>query len=145
MEDLIIDQLNNVDGKIVLSLGRKLNDNGEEKMNSLNSNVKLYPFLPGQQRELIMNKSKIIVSRSGYSTLMDVYALDKKALFVPTPQQTEQQYLAKHHEKMGNFLYVNQDEMDLQKDLKKAMKYKGPDKHYRMDKNIEKFMDTIYA
>jgi uncharacterized protein (TIGR00661 family) len=145
MEDLIIDQLNNINGKIVLSLGRKLDDNGEKKMDSLNSNIKLYPFLPGQERELLMNKSKIIVSRSGYSTLMDVYALDKKALFVPTPQQTEQQYLAKYHEEMGNFLYVNQEEINLQKDLEKAKRYRGPDKHFRLDKNIEKFMDTIYA
>ncbi len=145
MEDLIIKQVNNVSGNIVLSLGRNLNEGVDEKIRSLNDNIKLYPFLPSKEREMIMNKSKFIVSRSGYSTLMDVYALGKKAMFVPTPQQTEQQYLAKYHERRGNFLYVDQEIINLQKDLIEARKYRGPDKHYRLDKNTEKFLNTIYA
>ena len=34
------------------------------------------------------------MARSGYSTLLDLAALGKKAIFVPTPGQTEQEYLA---------------------------------------------------
>jgi len=40
--------------------------------------------------------SKKIIARSGYSTIMDLHALNcmEKAEFIPTPGQTEQEYLA---------------------------------------------------
>lgn len=40
--------------------------------------------------------SEYIVSRSGYTTVMELLALQKKALLIPTPGQTEQEYLAVH-------------------------------------------------
>lgn len=39
-----------------------------------------------------------VISRSGYSTLMDVETLQKKACLIPTPGQPEQLYLSKLHE-----------------------------------------------
>ncbi len=141
---MIFQNINDIQGKIILSLGRKLDDDVENKRDELNENILLYDFLPSEKRELIMNRSKLIISRSGYSTLMDIYALGKKAMFIPTPQQTEQEYLAKLHEGRGNFLYVNQDEIDLSKDLERARDYKGPDKRYDLEKNIERFLDGIH-
>ena len=38
-----------------------------------------------------------IISRSGYSTLMDIEILQKKACLIPTPGQPEQMYLSKLH------------------------------------------------
>lgn len=55
--------------------------------------------------------SKYIICRSGYSTLMDLIALNKTALLVPTPGQTEQEYLAKHLKEQNMFEFVNQDEL----------------------------------
>lgn len=45
----------------------------------------------------ILNHNKII-SRSGYSTIMDMFCLGKNCLLIPTPGQTEQEYLASYHE-----------------------------------------------
>jgi uncharacterized protein (TIGR00661 family) len=145
LEDIVFQQINEFDGNILLSLGRSLNSELETKKKELNDNVHLYDFLPGEQRERIMNRSKLIVSRSGYSTLMDIFALGKKAMFIPTPQQTEQEYLAKYHEDLGNFHYVNQNELDLSENLKQAKEYRGPDRNYTLKKNTERFMDTIYS
>ena len=39
-------------------------------------------------------ESAFIVSRCGYTTVMEVLAMQKKALLIPTPGQTEQEYLA---------------------------------------------------
>lgn len=39
--------------------------------------------------------SENIVCRSGYSSLMDLQVLQAKAILIPTPGQTEQEYLAK--------------------------------------------------
>ena len=145
MEDLIFAQVNDIPGKIIMSLGRKTNDDIKKKRNMLSENIKLYDFLPRKKRELILNRSKFIVSRSGYSTLMDIYSLKKKAMFIPTPQQTEQEYLARHHEEKGNFLFVNQDELDLSKDLIRAKQYKGPDKRCDIDKSTENFLQVIFG
>lgn len=47
-----------------------------------------------------VNSAKAIFARSGYSTIMDLHALDAlhKAVFTPTPGQTEQEYLAELHQ-----------------------------------------------
>lgn len=144
MEDLILQQINDIQGNIILSLGRHMKDD-EEIKSTLNDNIEIYDFLPGMNRELIMNRSKLIISRSGYSTLMDIYALGKKALFIPTPQQTEQEYLARYHKDKGNFLFVNQEGIDLSKDLVRAKNYSGPDRRYDIQKTTERFLEVIYG
>lgn len=45
--------------------------------------------------EKAINESELILSRSGYTTIMDLAAMQKKAFFIPTPGQYEQIYLAK--------------------------------------------------
>ena len=55
----------------------------------------------------------MIVCRSGYSSIMDLVALGKTAILVPTPGQPEQQYLATYLSEKGWFSQVNQNELDL--------------------------------
>lgn len=45
----------------------------------------------------IINKSKIVIARSGYSTIMDMFYLQKSCMLIPTPGQTEQEYLFTKH------------------------------------------------
>ncbi len=52
----------------------------------------------------LIAKAKVVISRSGYSTLMDLVAMGKKAIVVPTPGQTEQEYLAKSLAENGTFM-----------------------------------------
>ncbi len=64
--------------------------------------------------------SDLIISRSGYTTVMELLSLQKKSILIPTPGQTEQEYLANHlhHQKMC--LTYNQDEIDLAKAIEEA-------------------------
>jgi len=48
-----------------------------------------------EQLEKTFNESEIVICRSGYTTIMDLVKLEKKAFFIPTPGQFEQEYLAK--------------------------------------------------
>jgi len=66
-----------------------------------------------------------VISRSGYSTIMDLAILGKKAILVPTPGQTEQEYLAKYHFEKGRFYTQKQNEFDLEKALEELKEYKG--------------------
>lgn len=63
----------------------------------------------GQLKYIIQNV-KAIICRSGYSTLMDLYYLNRTALLVPTPGQSEQEYLASHMAKKFNFKACKQSE-----------------------------------
>ncbi len=63
--------------------------------------------------EIAINESDLILSRSGYTTIMDLAKLDKKAFFIPTPGQFEQEYLAKKFTKDRVAPSVAQDEFDI--------------------------------
>lgn len=58
--------------------------------------------------------SMLIICRSGYSTIMDLNALGVKALLVPTPEQTEQEYLARYHAHEGKHRMVEQKRLSLE-------------------------------
>lgn len=73
----------------------------------------------------IIEQSEVVVSRSGYSSIMDYYYLGNKALFVPTPGQSEQEYLAQKLKKEKHFYYTNQNTLNLVEDLKKANEFLG--------------------
>lgn len=61
-----------------------------------------YPCLNGKELAPLLSRADLIVSRSGYSTLMDLAFFEKRAVLIPTPGQTEQEYLAKFlHQKWG--------------------------------------------
>lgn len=69
-------------------------------------------------RQTIM-QSDTILSRAGYSTIMDMFVLEKKSLLVPTPGQTEQEYLANFLSGNGLFHHFDPDKDDLISGLQK--------------------------
>ena len=69
--------------------------------------------------------ARLVICRSGYSTLMDLAMFEKKALLIPTPGQSEQEYLATHLKAQGIALSRRQEEIDLSKDIPEALGYKG--------------------
>ena len=78
---------------------------------TLKNNVTAFHLAEPKLVNQLFNSSNIIVCRSGYSTIMDLHQLYKKAVFIPTPGQTEQEYLACLMEKLGKGKYL------LQKDI----------------------------
>jgi predicted glycosyltransferase len=72
-----------------------------------------------------LQQAKVVVARSGYSTVMDVMKLGKKAVFVPTPGQTEQEYLAKVLMEKGIAYSMSQQEFNLEKAVKESEHYTG--------------------
>ena len=60
-----------------------------------------------------MQRANYIVCRSGYSTVMELLALNKPALYVPTPGQTEQEYLAGYYKDEGLYDFCRQEDLDL--------------------------------
>jgi hypothetical protein len=92
-------------------LGFKIIVAGESGIKSTNSNVTQLGYCNTMQLEQLMNESSHIVCRSGYSTLMELNAIQKKALLIPTSGQYEQEYLAEYWAEKFNFPTANENEI----------------------------------
>jgi hypothetical protein len=69
--------------------------------------------------EELLNTSRLLISRSGYTTIMDIFKLPLKAILIPTPGQTEQQYLARFHKNRPGFAILEQNHINIiQKTIK---------------------------
>lgn len=76
-----------------------------------------------------MNKaileSELVISRPGYTSIMDLAALGKKVIFIPTPGQPEQEYLATYLERKKIAFTIEQANFNLQAALNNAKGYDG--------------------
>jgi uncharacterized protein (TIGR00661 family) len=88
-------------------------------------NVTTVNFLQSAKLEEIINQSNIVISRSGYSTIMDLARLGKKAILIPTPGQTEQEYLADRLLNNGICYTVSQANFNLADALTKCTGFSG--------------------
>ena len=113
-EKLIFDEIERNKLKAVVMLGKP---NEELGARSQELGVEVFNHLESSLLADYILKSKVVVCRAGYSSIMDLSALNKKAILVPTPGQTEQEYLAAYHHKKGSFYAQKQNEFDLGKSL----------------------------
>jgi uncharacterized protein (TIGR00661 family) len=115
-ENIIVQQIENTTLNIVLARGLP---SATENLISKNKNVQIVNYLPSSEISALIQSAKVVVARSGYSTVMDIAVLQQVAIFVPTPGQTEQVYLAKYLSDKKYCIAANQDGFDLQATLEK--------------------------
>ncbi|WP_298391788.1 glycosyltransferase [Flavobacterium sp.] len=120
LEEKLIKEIKNTDKKIVFVKGKV---EKEQKLEQI-ENVSYYNFMQSEALEKTFNESEIVLCRSGYTTVMDLCKLEKKAFFIPTPGQFEQEYLAKKYKKEGLVPYSRQDRFKLD-DLLAVTLYSG--------------------
>jgi UDP-N-acetylglucosamine transferase subunit ALG13 len=73
----------------------------------------VYNHLPVKKLERVIRSAGLVIARSGYSTVMDLARLGKKAVFIPTPGQTEQEYLGNYLSRQGWALCIKQEMFSL--------------------------------
>lgn len=95
----------------------------DQKWESFGS-IEIVNYMIGAELEETINKSEVVICRSGYTSIMDLTVLEKKAFFIPTPGQYEQEYLAKHLNKLEVVPFCNQKNFELE-ELNKIAVYKG--------------------
>jgi uncharacterized protein (TIGR00661 family) len=113
-ENILIVQMQNLKLDIVLVRGLPAEEN-----TLVIDWIKIYNHLPASNLNELILASKTIIARSGYTTVMDIAALQQKAIFVPTPGQTEQEYLAVYLSQKKYCIAEKQDGFDLQGALTK--------------------------
>lgn len=74
----------------------------------------IYNIVNTKKLEKLINISEMVICRAGYSSVMDLIALNKKAVLIPTPGQTEQEYLARNLKEKGLFYSMTQDKFEIQ-------------------------------
>ena len=86
--------------------------------------IKIVNFMQRKELQTALNESDIVISRSGYTTVMDLSVLEKKAFFIPTPGQFEQEYLAKTLQAKGIAPSCSQKDFASEK-IKETAFYEG--------------------
>jgi UDP:flavonoid glycosyltransferase YjiC (YdhE family) len=86
-----------------------------EKKTIIQKNITVVNYLQGDALLYYLQQAEIIICRSGYSTIMDLAVLGKKAILIPTPGQTEQEYLAENLAKQKIAISQKQSAMDLKR------------------------------
>ncbi|HUX57748.1 MAG TPA: glycosyltransferase [Bacteroidales bacterium] len=74
-------------------------------------NITFYNHLSSSEMRDVLTSSEKIITRSGYTTIMELISLNYSALLIPTPGQTEQEYLADYLSERGWFSSVKQNEL----------------------------------
>lgn len=116
LERKVLAALPKLSGRIVVTLGRP--EAIGEKREIAGATV--YGYLNREQQGEMLNRARVTITRSGYTTLMELAELGKRALFVPTPGQSEQEYLARFHHEKGHVYSTTQRRLDLVNDLPRA-------------------------
>ena len=116
----LIKALKDREEKSLIVLG-KPEQNSSEQIGSLS----IKSHLNAKDLNTAILQSDLIICRPGYSTIMDLSRLGKKAIFIPTPGQTEQEYLAENFKKKGICFAQNQSDFDLQTAIEKSNTFTG--------------------
>lgn len=115
-ENKLKQELTKVSGNVVLICGKV------QKTQSISteSNLTIYNFVLSNELENLLNSAKIVVCRSGYSSVMDLATLHKRVIFVPTKGQTEQEYLASYLSEKKGIIVADEENFSVF-DLKQNM------------------------
>jgi hypothetical protein len=116
LENKLIDQIVNYPGTATIVRGLP----GEMNIIPSTNTIHFYNHLSSGDLNNEMMKAEFVIARSGYSTVMDSAALKKKSILIPTPGQTEQEYLSSYLMKKRFAFCVNQNEFSLLKNIEQA-------------------------
>lgn len=113
---ILWEQLKQFGGKVTFVEGT----NGAKSPESIPPHISYHKQLTKDLLLPLLQQADIIIARSGYSSIMDLTALGKKAILIPTPGQTEQEYLGTYLHQHGVFYCAPQKNFALRLALKEA-------------------------
>jgi len=114
-EKLLFNQLQQFTGTVLFIKGLP----GEGSVDQ-QKNILIRGHLPANELSEAIQQSKLVIARSGYTSIMDLVKLQQRAVLVPTPGQTEQEYLAQHLAAQKIFYTIEQNKFMLDKVLQAA-------------------------
>ena len=119
LENILWEEGNKIDEKFVVIAGLPDEKNHHQKTNKGN----LYHHLNGAALKKEILNAQFIICRGGYTTLMELIPFQKKLILIPTPGQTEQEYLGKYWEQKKWAVCFSQSEFNVNDAIKKAQEF----------------------
>jgi hypothetical protein len=142
LEEILLPMARELDGNSVILLGSP--QKKYEVTGSGNCSIRTY--ITNEEKADLMNRATFVICRSGYTTMMELAELKKRAgLFIPTPGQTEQEYLSWYYEKKGWFFSQDQYHLNLPGDISTAGKYAGFPEMPSTDENVRCLYKNLLA
>jgi len=117
------------------------------QFSNLQSQICIYSHLESEKLHLLINSSELILCRPGYSGIMDLAVMGKKAVFIPTPGQTEQEYLAEYLLRKKLFFYMKQKDFELKNAIEESKNYKGiqiKNDESKLDEKVDKVLSIKF-
>ncbi len=142
LEEILLPMTRELDGDSVVLLGSPQRKCAVTE--SRDGSVRTY--VTNAEKAALMNRAKFVICRSGYTTMMELAELKKNAaLFIPTPGQTEQEYLSWYYEQKGWFFSKSQYGLDLAADIRTARYYAGFPEMPATAENVRHLYDELLA
>jgi uncharacterized protein (TIGR00661 family) len=120
LENLIMKDVDQLNCTCILLRGLPDSDNAV----SINNNLVIHNHLLGNELNTLLLNSEYIICRSGYTSIMELLALEKKAILIATPGQTEQVFLANHLMQQNICYSVEQSQFNLLHVIEQALQFK---------------------
>jgi CheY-like chemotaxis protein len=140
LEQIILAQVCSLPGDKVVLLGSPQKESHKE----LDQSTSVHSYVSTEEKVELMNRARFMISRSGYTTMMEMAELDKKhGLFTPTPGQTEQEYLSRYYREKGWFLSKSQYRLRLPGDVDEAMEFKGFPAMPKTEENVKRLYQDV--
>lgn len=110
LEEKLFAELENYDKKVLFVRGVV---SEEQQIKKLKKTC-IVNYMLNEELQTAINESELVLTRSGFSTIMDMQKLRAKAFFIPTPGQFEQEYLAKYLDQKKIAPYACQDNFKIE-------------------------------
>jgi uncharacterized protein (TIGR00661 family) len=120
LENQMLIELKEFKGTTLFVRGLPGNSRNENAHLEKEHTITVADHLSSDELNAAILQAGLVISRSGYTTIMDLVKLQQKAMLIPTPSQTEQEYLAAYLMQKEMFLSVPQYNFSLDKALREA-------------------------
>jgi len=144
LEKMILDQIKSLSITALIVSGKP----GTPQHEEVAPGVTQINHLNASELNDAMLASDMVLSRSGYTTLMDLAKLNKKAILIPTPGQSEQVYLGEFLMEKGYFYSLPQESFNLKTALDEASRFPFRSFHHDQDMNqykqvVQQFVQSL--
>lgn len=140
LERIVRRQLSGFSGRAVVARGAPDRATVERQ-----NGCTIYGYLDASAQEEMMNRARLSVGRAGYSTIMDLAEVERPAVLIPTPGQTEQVYLAAYHDARGSICGIGQHRFQLDRDAALAVRRPGPRTRVKTEVAVRQIVGLIEA
>jgi UDP:flavonoid glycosyltransferase YjiC (YdhE family) len=137
LEKMVLEQVKSLPISALIVSGKP----GTPEKQQITPRIQQVNHLNASELNEAMLASGMVLSRSGYTTLMDLVKLNKKAILIPTPGQSEQVYLGKFLMEKGYFYNIPQEKFNLPEALAAAATF--PFKSFEHEEDMEQYKQVV--